>query len=161
MGERCSHLAIATVNLKICNFLLLNFLHIYDMKFVNNLCVHNDTSTKILKRLTVKDKNLPTPINFKRVDKVLSSTVDSCWLWTIRFFNIISLHLGERGGSKVAILHCYVGSIASEPGLSSNSQKMTLTHYYCDLSSNSLCDVIGAHCYYDRAPLLMTKSSNG
>jgi hypothetical protein len=25
--------------------LLVNFLHIYDMKYVNNLCVHIDTST--------------------------------------------------------------------------------------------------------------------
>jgi hypothetical protein len=95
MGERCNHLPVATVNLKICNFLLVNFLHIYDMKYVNNLCVHVDTSTKNLKRLTVKDKNLPTPINFKRVDKFLSSTIDSCWLWTIRIFNNVSLHFGE------------------------------------------------------------------
>jgi hypothetical protein len=64
MGERCNHLPIATMNLKICNFLLVNFLCIYDMKYVNNLYIQIDTSAKILKRLIVKDKNLPTPINF-------------------------------------------------------------------------------------------------
>jgi hypothetical protein len=46
MGERCSHLPVAAVNLKAYNFLLVNFLHIYDLKYVNNLCVHIDTSTK-------------------------------------------------------------------------------------------------------------------
>jgi hypothetical protein len=66
------------MNLKTCNFLLVNFLHIYDMKYVNNLCVHIDTFAIFLKRLTVEDKILPTPINFKRLDKFLSSMVDSC-----------------------------------------------------------------------------------
>jgi hypothetical protein len=58
--------------------LLVNFLHIYDMKYVNNLCVHIDTSINFLKRLTIEDKSFPTPINFKRVDKFHSSMVDSC-----------------------------------------------------------------------------------
>jgi hypothetical protein len=123
---------VATVNLRICNFLLVNFLHIYDMKYVNNLYVQIDTSAKHLNRLIVKDKNLPTPINFKRVDKFLSSMIDSCWLWIVRIFSIISLHFRERGGTKLATLRCYVGSLASGSGVSRNDRKMTLTHCYCD-----------------------------
>jgi hypothetical protein len=43
-GKRCSHLPIATVNLNICNFLLIKFIYLYDMKYVNNICVQIDTS---------------------------------------------------------------------------------------------------------------------
>jgi hypothetical protein len=64
-------------------------------KYVNNLCVHIDTFAKKLKRLIVEDKILPTPIESNRVDKFLSSMVDSCWLWTVRIFNIVSLHFGQ------------------------------------------------------------------
>jgi hypothetical protein len=134
----------------------VNFLLIYDMKYVNNLCVHIDTSAEILKRLTIKDKNLPTAINFKRVDNFHSSMVDSCWLWSVRIFNIVSLNFVERGETKFTILRCYVGSIASGLGFSSDGRKTTLARCYCDLSSNSLCDVIGARCYCDRAPLSVT-----
>jgi hypothetical protein len=55
------------------------------------------------KRLTVKDKSLPTPINFYRVDILLSSTVDSCCFGTVRIFNIISLYFREQGETKT----CY------------------------------------------------------
>jgi hypothetical protein len=34
---------VATMNFKICNFFLVNFLHIYDMKYVNILCFQIDT----------------------------------------------------------------------------------------------------------------------
>jgi hypothetical protein len=44
MGKRCSHLPVAIVNLNICIFLLLKFIYLYDMKYVNNLCVQIDTS---------------------------------------------------------------------------------------------------------------------
>jgi hypothetical protein len=83
-----------------------------------------------LKRLIVEDKIIPTPIDFNRVGIVLSSNVDSCSIRTVRIFNITSLHFGERGGTKLATLHCYVGSLASRPGRSSNS-RTTLTHCYC------------------------------
>jgi hypothetical protein len=70
-----------------------------------------------LKRLTVEDKILPTPINFKRLEKFLSSMIDSCWSWILKSFNIVSLNFGERGGTKLATLRCYVGSIACGPVL--------------------------------------------
>jgi hypothetical protein len=45
MGERCSQLSIATMNLKLLYFLLVKFLLLYDMKiYVNNLLVQIDTS---------------------------------------------------------------------------------------------------------------------
>jgi hypothetical protein len=51
--------------------------------------------SKNMKRLTIKDKSMPTPIDLNRVGKLLSSTVHSCCLGTVRIFNIISLHFGE------------------------------------------------------------------
>jgi uncharacterized membrane protein len=42
---RCSQLPIATMNLKLLYFLLLKFLLLYDIKYVNNLLVQIDTST--------------------------------------------------------------------------------------------------------------------
>jgi hypothetical protein len=103
------------MNLKICNFLLVNFLYIYDMKYVNNPCVQIDTSTKTIKRLTVKDKILPTPIKLNRVDKFHSSTVDSCSLWIVRIFNIISLHFGERGGTNLLLSIASLGRWQAGP----------------------------------------------
>jgi hypothetical protein len=44
-----------------------------------------------------------------------TSTVDSCWLWIVKNFNIISLNFGERCGTKLATLRCYVGSLVSGP----------------------------------------------
>jgi hypothetical protein len=76
------------------------------------------------------DKIIPTPIDFNRVGIVLSSNVDSCSFRTVRIFNIISLHFGERGGSKLATLRCYVRSLASRPDCSSNS-RTALTRCYC------------------------------
>jgi hypothetical protein len=114
-GKRCRQLPIGTVNLKICNFLLVNFLYIYDMKYVNNPCVQIDTSTKTIKRLTVKDKILPTPIKLNRVDKFHSSTVDSCSLWIVRIFNIISLHFGERGGTNLLLFIASLGRWQAGP----------------------------------------------
>jgi hypothetical protein len=98
-----------------------------------------------LKSLIVEDMILPTPIKLNRVDKFLSSTVDYCWLWTIRIFNIISLHFGERCVAKIATLRCYVGSQASGPCLTSNRQTMMLARCYCGLR-----DVTIARCYCDR-----------
>jgi hypothetical protein len=56
-----------------------------------------------LKRPTVKDKSIPTPINLNRVDKIISSTVGSCCMGTVRIFNIISLHFGERDGTNLLL----------------------------------------------------------
>jgi hypothetical protein len=114
-GKRCRQLPIGTVNLKICIFLLVNFLYIYDMKYVNNPCVQIDTSTKTIKRLTVKDKILPTPIKLNRVDKFHSSTVDSCSLWIVRIFNIISLHFGEQGGTNLLLSIASLGRWQAGP----------------------------------------------
>jgi hypothetical protein len=47
-------------------------------------------------------------------------------------------------------------SIASGPDLSSDGQMMTLAHCYFDLSSNGLCDVTGARCYFDQPLLSVT-----
>jgi hypothetical protein len=73
---------------------------------------------------------IPTPIDFNRVDIVLSSNVDSFCFRIVRIFNIISLHFRERGGTKLSTLRCNVGSLASRPGCSSNGRKTTLTRYY-------------------------------
>jgi hypothetical protein len=73
-----------------------------------------------LKRLIVEDKIIPTLIDFNRIGIVLSSNVDSCSFRTVTIFNIISLHFEERGGTKLATLHCYVGSLASGSNHSSN-----------------------------------------
>jgi PP-loop superfamily ATP-utilizing enzyme len=81
----------------------VNFLHIYDMKYGNNLFVQIDTSAKKFKRLTVKDKILPTAIKLNRVDKFLSSMVDSCLLCTVTIFNIVSLHFRKRGGTNLLL----------------------------------------------------------
>jgi hypothetical protein len=108
------------------------------------------------KRLTVEDKIIPTPIDFNRFGIVLSSNVDSCCFRTVRIFNIISLHFGERGGTKLATLSCNIGSLAIWPGRSSNGRMTMLTRCYSDLSNNSLCDVTGARCYCDQAPLSVT-----
>jgi hypothetical protein len=102
--------------------------------------------------MTVKDKIIPTLIIFNRVGIVLSSNVDSCRFRTVRIFNIISLHFGERGGTKLATLHCNVGSLASGPGRSSTGQMMTLTRCYSDRCPLP-CDVTGAHCYSDQLPV--------
>jgi hypothetical protein len=104
-----------------------------------------------LNRLTIKDKIIPTLINFNRVDIVLSSNVDSCCFKTVRIFNIINLHFGERGGTKLATLHCNVGSLASGPARSRNGQMMTLARCSSDRRP-LLCDVIDARCYCDRTP---------
>jgi hypothetical protein len=45
-------------------------------------------------------------------------------------------------------------SIASAPGLSSDGRLTTLARCYSDLSSNTLYDVIDAHCYFYRGPLV-------
>jgi hypothetical protein len=58
------------------------------------------------------DKIIPTPIDFNRVGIVLSSNVASSSFRTVIIFNIISLHFGERGWTKLATLHCYVGLLA-------------------------------------------------
>jgi hypothetical protein len=47
-------------------------------------------------------------------------------------------------------------SIASGPDLSSDGRMMMLSRRYSNLSSNGLCDMTGAHCYYDRTLLLVT-----
>jgi hypothetical protein len=47
-------------------------------------------------------------------------------------------------------------SIESGPSLSSDGRMRTLAHCYSDVSSNGLCDVTGARCYCDRAPLSVT-----
>jgi hypothetical protein len=98
-----------------CNCLLVNFLHIYDMKYVNNLCVQIDTSGKKIKIQTVKDKILPTPIKLNRVDKFLSSRVDSCLLWTVRIFNIVTLHFGEWGGTNLLLSVASLGRWQADP----------------------------------------------
>jgi hypothetical protein len=46
-SERCHHLPIPTVNLKILYYFLVKFLHLYDMKYVNNLWVQIDTSAML------------------------------------------------------------------------------------------------------------------
>jgi hypothetical protein len=57
--------------------------------------------------------------------------VESCWLWIVRIFNIVSLHFGERGRTNL-LLCCFIGSLSSGPGLTSNEQMTTLTHCYFD-----------------------------
>jgi hypothetical protein len=56
-----------------------------------------------LRSLRVEAKILSTPIESNRVYKFLSSTVDSYWLWTLRIFNIVSLHFGERGATNLLL----------------------------------------------------------
>jgi hypothetical protein len=80
--------------------------------------------------MTVEGKILPTLVKLNRVDKFLSSMVDSCWLWIVRIFNIISLQFEERCGTKLATLPCHVGLLASGPGLTSNGQMAMLAHCY-------------------------------
>jgi hypothetical protein len=46
---------------------------------------------------------MPTPIDFNKVGKLLSSTVYSCCLGTVRIFNILSLHFGERSGTNLVL----------------------------------------------------------
>jgi hypothetical protein len=84
-----------------------------------------------------------------RVGIVLFSNVNSYSFRTVRIFNIISLHFRERGEIKLTSLHCYVGSLASEPGHRSNGQT-TLARSTVILSSNGLGDVISVHCYCDQ-----------
>jgi hypothetical protein len=43
--ERCSHLPVADVNLKLSYFFLVKFMHFYEMKYGKNLCAQIDTST--------------------------------------------------------------------------------------------------------------------
>jgi hypothetical protein len=75
--------------------------------------------------------------------------VDSCCFRIVRIFNIMSLHFGERGGTKLATLRWNVGSLESGPGCSSNGWMTTLAHCDSDLSSNGLCDVTSTHYYCD------------
>jgi hypothetical protein len=82
--------------------------------------------------VTVKDKIIPTPIDFNRVGIVLSSNVDSCCFRTVRNFNITSVHFRERGGTKLATLCCNVRSLASGPSRSSNGLVKMLAHCYSD-----------------------------
>jgi hypothetical protein len=81
----------------------VDVLHIYDMKYGNNLCVQIDTSIKKIKRVAVNDRILPSPIKLNRVDKFLSYTIDSCSLWIVRVFNIVSLYFRERGGTNLLL----------------------------------------------------------
>jgi hypothetical protein len=53
---------------------------------------------------------------------------------------------------KLAALCCNVGSLASEPDCSSYRRITTLTRCYYDRRL-LLCDVTGARCYCDWAPL--------
>jgi hypothetical protein len=135
MGEKCSHLPAATMNLKICNFLLVNF-------------QSNWYFCKEFKRLTVKGNNLPTPTKLNRVNKFLSSIVDSCLFGTVRIFNIFSLYFGEWGGTNslpgvASCSHSHVGLVS-----------LAMSRWQClpigtvILISNSPCDVI-------LAPLLL------
>jgi hypothetical protein len=62
-----------------------------------------------LKRLVIKDKSMSTAIDFNIVDKLLSSIVYSCCLGTIRIYNIISLHFGERGESNLLLYVATLG----------------------------------------------------
>jgi hypothetical protein len=63
---------------------------------------------------------------FAATDNEKRLTVDDfqCGLllfqFSVRIFNIISLHFGERGGTKIATLRCNVGLLASGPGRSGN-----------------------------------------
>jgi hypothetical protein len=75
-----------------------------------------------LKRLAVKDKTIQTAIDLNRVDIVLSSSVGSCCLGTVRIFNFINLHFREWGGTKLPTLSWYIGSLASMPGRSSDGR---------------------------------------
>jgi hypothetical protein len=59
--------------------------------------------SKKLKRLTVKDKSMPTPINLNTVDKLLSSMIDSYCLGSVRIFNTVSLQFRERGGTNLLL----------------------------------------------------------
>jgi hypothetical protein len=68
-----------------------------------------------LKRLTVKYKNLLAPINFNIVGKLLSSTIDSYCLGTVRIFNIISLHFGEWGGTNLLLSVTMLGCWQPDP----------------------------------------------
>jgi hypothetical protein len=83
---------------------------------------------------------------FNRVGTILSSNVDSCRFRTVRIFNIIRLHFEERCGTKLATLHCNVGSLACGPGHSSNGRMTMLARCYSNRRP-LLCDVIGAHCF--------------
>jgi hypothetical protein len=102
------HLPIATVNSR-------------KRTFHGNFFIIFRRSRK-LKRLIVEDKIIP--------GIVLPSSVDYCSFRTVRIFNIISLHFVERCGTKLATLHCYVGSLASGPGHSSNGQMTLACCYY-------------------------------
>jgi hypothetical protein len=87
---------------------------------------------KKIKRLAIKDKTMPTPINFYRVDILVSSIANSYCFGIVRIFNILSLYFGERGGTKTCypLLLCWAQ--ASGPGLTSNRQMAMFAHCYCD-----------------------------
>jgi hypothetical protein len=119
---RRRHLPVANINIKHSR-LWNEVFRVFFKTF------HHDRK---LKRQTVEDKIIPTLIDLNRVGIVVSSTVDSCWLQTVRIFNIINLHFRERGGTKLATLCCFVGSLTSGPGLTSNGQMLTLACCYCD-----------------------------
>jgi hypothetical protein len=154
-GKRYNHLHVATMNLKICNFSSEFPAYLWYEIREQSLC-SNWYFYKKIERLVGKDKSMPTPINFYRVDILLSSTVDSCCLGTIRIFNIVGLHFREQGGTNlllfVALLgHWQVGRVALATGRWWCSPIVTVI-----LSSNGPCDVTLTHWYYDRALLSVT-----
>jgi hypothetical protein len=113
--RRC-HLLVATVNMK--HSRLFEFLKSEVSRVTFLKTFHH---SKNLQRLTVKDKNLPTPTKLNRVDKFLSSTVDSYCLWIVRIFNIISLYFVERCGinlllSVASLSHWQAGPVALATG---------------------------------------------
>jgi hypothetical protein len=55
-----------------------------------------------MKRLIVKDRSMPTTI-IVRVDILLSSMVDSCYVGIVRVFNTVSLHFAKRGGTNLLV----------------------------------------------------------
>jgi hypothetical protein len=58
---------------------------------------------------------MSTPIDFNRVDKLISSIVHSCCLGTVRIFNIISLHFGERGRTNLLLSIAMLGHWQNGP----------------------------------------------
>jgi hypothetical protein len=91
------YLLVATVNMKHSCLFKFSKVNLSGYFFKKNC--HG----KKLKRQTVKDKSMPTPIDLNRVNKLLSSTIDSCCLGSVRIFNSVSLHFGERGGTNLQL----------------------------------------------------------
>jgi hypothetical protein len=92
---------------------------------------------------------LSTPIELNRVDKFLSCTVDYCWLWIVRIFNIICLHFQERGGTNLLLCVALLGLWQAGPVAVAMVRKRHSPIVTMILSSNGLGDVTNSRCYCD------------